>query len=111
MKVQLTGSKAYKQQFQVQDSVTFSNILLGRDFLCNFNAVTFDFTHNNIRLGSISLSGLTVKNAPVKLNANTSISEHSVKIFWISSSRAGGLVKGNFELRIAPRVRELYVKI
>ena len=60
IEVQLMGSRVYKQQFQVLDSVTFSNILLGRDVMCNFNTVTFDFTHNNIKLEPISLSGLTV---------------------------------------------------
>ena len=88
IEVQLMGYRVCKQQFQVLDSVPFSNNLLGRDFMCNFNTVTFDFTHNNIELGPISVSGLTIKNAPLKLNANTSIPARSEKIIWVSSSRA-----------------------
>ena len=77
--------------------------------MCNFDTVTFDSIHNNIKLGPISQSGLTVKNAPVKLNAKTSIPARSEKSLWVSSSRARALVEGDFEPNIVPLVRGLYV--
>ena len=42
----IPGSQPRKQVFQVLDLVTYSNILLGRDFMRQFGTVRFDFKEN-----------------------------------------------------------------
>ncbi len=48
IEVSLTGCPPLRHTFQVLDSVTHSNILLGRDFMCSYGSVQFDFTKNKI---------------------------------------------------------------
>ena len=49
--------------FQVLDSVSYSNVLLSRDFMRPFGSVQFDFAKNKIQLGPLSLSGLSSNTA------------------------------------------------
>ena len=49
--VTIPGSQPREQVFQVLDSATYSNILLGRDFMRQFGTVRFNFIENRIELG------------------------------------------------------------
>ena len=51
--VQIRGTKSVKHEFKVLNAKTYSNVLLGRDFMKLFGSVTFDFVSNKVRLGRI----------------------------------------------------------
>ena len=51
--VTIAGSQPRNHVFQVLDSVTYSNVLLGRDFMRHFGSVQFDFARNSIQLGKL----------------------------------------------------------
>ncbi len=40
------------QSMKVIDCKTYKNVILGRDFLANFNTVAFNFANNSVLLGS-----------------------------------------------------------
>ena len=50
------------QRFSVLNTKTFSNILLGRDFLHRFGQVTFDFDNSRVFLGKTCLKTISVNN-------------------------------------------------
>ena len=60
--VTIPGSQPRNQVFQVLDTVTYSNILLGRDFMRQFGRVKFNFDKNTIELGELSITGLSTTN-------------------------------------------------
>lgn len=55
--VTIAGSQPRNHVFQVLDSLTYSNVLLGRDFMRLFGSVQFDFARNRIQLGTVAKLG------------------------------------------------------
>ena len=81
--VTLTGSQPRDQTFQVLDSITYSNILLGRDFMKTFGSVRFDFTRNLIELGTLSIPGLApTTEKQVRLCKSYTIPARSEKVLF-----------------------------
>ena len=60
IEVKCTGMEPVVQPFKVLNTKTFSNILLGRDFMRRFGSVTFDFQKNGVKIGKVWLKSLTV---------------------------------------------------
>ena len=83
IEVKLPGINMYNHTLQVLNSLTYSNILIGRDFMSKFGSIKFDFVNNKIQLGQVWLNGLSVANNIVRLCENTKIparSEHTVLV-------------------------------
>ena len=80
MRVTIPGSQPREQAFQVLDSVTYSNILLGRDFMQEFGTVRFDFKENRIELGKLSITGLSASSSNVRLCESSIVPARSEKI-------------------------------
>ena len=59
--VQIRGTKRVRHEFKVLNAKTYTNVLLGRDFMKLFGTVTFDFVANRIRLGRIWINGVRVR--------------------------------------------------
>ena len=104
--VTIAGSQPRNHVFQVLDSRTYSNVLLGRDFMRLFGSVQFDFARNKIHLGKLSLSGLSPHTARVRLCENITIPPRSVLL--VKSSTNNSLLPGDFEPKIGPKIRGLY---
>ena len=49
--VQLKGMKPVVHEFKVLNTKTYSNIIIGRDFMRLFGSVEFDFDRNRVHLG------------------------------------------------------------
>ena len=62
IKVKLEKLKPYLHEFKVLDSKTYSNVLLGRDFMKQFDSVKFNFVKNKIQIGNVWLNSLSIKN-------------------------------------------------
>ncbi len=108
IEVSLTGCPPCRHTLQVLDSVTHSNILLGRDFMHSYGSVQFDFTKNKIRLGSHSISGLSSNTTGVPLCQSTVIPPRFEKIVLVKSSTRNSLLQGDFEPKVRPAVRGLH---
>ena len=61
IRLQLRGLKTINHEFKVLNAKTFSNVLLGRDFMKLFSKVTFDFEKNRVRLGRMWIKGAHIK--------------------------------------------------
>ena len=106
--VTIAGSQPRNHVFQVLDSVTYSNVLLGRDFMRHFGSVQFDFARNSIQLGKLSLSGLSPNTARVRLCENVTIPPRSEAVLLVKSSTKNSLLPGDFEPKIGPKIKGLY---
>ena len=106
--VTIPGSRPQDQAFQVLDSVTYSNILLGRDFMRKFGTVRFDFKENRIELGKLSITGLSTSSYNVRLCESSIVPARSEKILLVKCSTFNSLLEGDFEPNIVPNVRGLY---
>ena len=106
--VTIGGSQPRNHVFQVLDSVTYSNVLLGRDFMRHFGSVQFDFARNSIQLGKLSLSGLSPNTARVRLCENVTIPPRSEAVLLVKSSTKNSLLPGDFEPKIGPKIKGLY---
>ena len=92
--VTLTGSQPRDQTFQVLDSITYSNILLGRDFMKTFGSIRFDFTGIFIELGTLSISGLATTEKQVRLCKSNTIPVRSEKVLFAKCSTQNSLTRG-----------------
>ena len=108
VKVTLPGSQPRDHVFQVLDSVTYANILLGRDFMKKFRAVRFDFSSNIIELGTLAIKGLSTACNNVRLCENTVIPARSEKVFFVKCSTINSLLEGDFEPQLLPNVNGVY---
>ena len=107
-KVTLPGSQPRDHVFQVLDSVTYTNILLGRDFMKKFGAVRFDFSSNIIELGTLAIEGLSTACNNVRLCENTVIPARSEKVLFVKCSTINSLLEGDFEPQLLPNVNGVY---
>ena len=108
VKVTLPGSQPRDHVFQVLDSVTYTNILLGRDFMKKFGAVRFDFSSNIIELGTLAIKGLSTACNNVRLCENTVIPARSEKVLFVKCSTINSLLEGDFEPQLLPNVNGVY---
>ena len=107
--VTIPGSQPRNQVFQVLDTVTYSNILLGRDFMKQFGKVKFNFDKNTIELGELSITGLSTTNNHVRLCENTTIPARSEKVLFVKCSTINALLEGDFEPKMVPNITGVYV--
>ena len=108
-KMKILGSvHARDHIFQVLDSVTYANILLGRDFMKKFGAVRFDFSSNIIELGTLAIKGLSTACNNVRLCENTAIPARSEKVLFVKCSTINSLLEGDFEPQLLPNVNGVY---
>ena len=106
--VTLPGSQPRNQTFQVLDSITYSNILLGRDFMQTYGSVHFDFARNKIEMGAFSTPGLSTTKKQVKLSEASTIPARSEKVLLVKGSAQNALLESDFEPKIRPNIRGLY---
>ena len=106
--VTIPGSHPLNQAFQVLDSLSYSNILLGRDFMRQFGTVSFDFNKNKIELGNLSITGLTASSTKVRLCENSIVPARSEKVLFVKCSTFNSLLEGDFEPHMVPFIRGLY---
>ena len=59
LEVKLRGIKTVNQEFKVLNSKSYSNILLGRDFMKRFGSIKLDFVKNRVKLGKNGFMELT----------------------------------------------------
>ena len=98
--VTFAGSQPRNHAFQVLDTLTYSNVLIGRDFMHLFSSVRFDFARNKIQLGNLSLSGLSSKTARVRLNECVTIPSHSESVVLVKSLKHNSLLQRRIQRKI-----------
>ena len=103
--VTIPGSQPRNQIFQVLNNVTYSNILLGRDFMKKFGRVKFNFDRNTIQLGKLTISGLTTTNNQVRLHKTKT---RSKKTLFVKCSTVNALLESDFEPKIVPNITGVY---
>ena len=74
LEVKLRGIKTVNQEFKVLNSKSYSNILLGRDFMKRFGSIKLDFVKNRVKLGKKWVHGVDFRNA----RENVRLAEESV---------------------------------
>ena len=109
LNVQISNLPPRKHVFQVLDSINYTNILLGRDFMRLFGSVKFDFAQNKIQLGPTSISCLSTQNASVRLCEDTTIPARSEKVLSVESTTDNFMLTGDFEPNRLPKSRGLYI--
>ncbi len=65
--ITLPGNQHQNQTFQTLDSNTYSNILLGRDFMQTYGLLRLDFARNKTEMGAFSTPHLSTTNKQVGL--------------------------------------------
>ncbi len=99
MKVFIKGSTTpLFQDFRVIPSESNTNILLGRDFLCMFGSVTFDFNTNRVKLGKSWFAGLKLNNRQrVRVSNKTVIPARTERIMSVKCNPNAAFLVGDFE--------------
>ena len=92
------GSVLLQQDLKVFNAQTYRHVLLGGDFLSNYNTVEFDMTRNKIKLGTewfvcVSLQG----KEPVRMQSNVSLPPRSYSIVNVKCSNSLSLITADFE--------------
>ena len=96
--VQVRGTKSVKHEFKVLNSKTYSNVLLGRDFMKLFGSVTFNFVANRVRLGRIWVNGVRIVNKEkVRLIGKTTIPARSEQVVTVRCKDHCSLLEMDFE--------------
>ena len=86
IKIRLQGMKPMVHEFKVLNAKTFSNVLLGRDFMKLFGQVTFDFNANKVRLGRSWIKGVKLQSREkVRLVTDTIVPARSEQVVSVQS--------------------------
>ena len=81
IELRLQGMRPKVHEFKVLNAKTFSNVLLGRDFMKLFGKVTFDFNANKVCLGRAWVKGVHLKySEKVRLVEDTLIPARSEQV-------------------------------
>ena len=97
IQVKIRGAKPVKHEFKVLNAKTYSNVLLGRDFMKLFGTVTFDFIGNSVRLGRIWLNGVRVKHKEkVQMCEKTLIPARSEQVVMVRCKDHCSLLEMDF---------------
>ena len=84
LKIKLKGFEPINQEFKVLNSSTFSNILLGRDFMKRFGSVKLDFKKNQVKLGRKWVRGVAARSEEkVRLAEEVVISARSEQVVTV----------------------------
>ena len=68
-------------EFKVLNSRTYSNILIGRDYMQLFDRITFDFNRNFVQLGNSWVKCVTMDNKnTVRVNESTIVKARTEQI-------------------------------
>ena len=98
--VQVRGDKGVSVSknvdFYVSDCDSSSCVLLGRNFMCQFGTVSFNFDENSITLGGTKCSGFKTYGGRAKIALQTVIPAKSEVLVKLKSRRGNGLVKADF---------------
>ena len=98
IQVKIQGAKPVKHEFKVLNAKTYSNVLLGRDFMKLFGTVTFDFVGNSVRLGRIWLRGVRVKNKEkVRISKKTVVPARSEQVVSVRCRDYCSLLEMDFQ--------------
>ena len=87
--VEIANLKPITHEFRVLNSKTYSNVLLGRDFMKLFETVTFDFKLNRVRLGKQWVSGVNVNSVDkVRVKEKTTIPARSEAVMTVRCEKS-----------------------
>ena len=105
IKVPLAGNQSRDHVFQVLASVTYSNVLLGSDFMSLFGTLKFNFATNTIHLDDLpppplSLSTLSSTLTRPRLSGNITLLRRTESVVFVKASKN----KCDFTHRIKPRI-------
>ena len=92
------GGFLLQQDLKVLNAQTYKNVLVGRDFLSNFDAVQFDMACNKIKLGTEWFVCVSSKRRePVRVQSNVSLPPRSESIVNVKCSKSLSLITADFE--------------
>ena len=98
LSVKLPQIKPVTHEFKVLNSKTYSNVLLGRDFMKPFGTVTFDFVENSVRLGRTWLKGVRVRSKEkVRVNEKTVVPARSEQVVAVRCRDRCSLLEMDFK--------------
>ena len=79
--VRIDGNKPLMHEFKVLNTKSYTNILLGRDFIKLFRTVKFDFYNNKVQLGDTWINSLHIEcDEKVRLKERTTIPARTEKV-------------------------------
>ena len=89
--------------FKVLNTRTFSNILLGRDFMRHYGKVTFDFEKNRLKLDKWWIKTVTINRKDnVRMSKNSTIPARTEAVTTVRCSKNYSLLTADFEPRPLP---------
>ena len=98
IKVHIRGTKLVSHEFKVLNAKTYSNVLLGRDFMKLFGSVTFNFASNRVRLGRIWINGIRiVHKEKVRIVQKTIIPARSETVITVRCKDHCSMIEMDFE--------------
>ena len=92
------GGFLLQQNLKVLNAQTYKHVLLGRDFLSNFDTIQFDMACNKIKLGTewfVCVSSR--RREPVRVQSNVSLPPRSESIVNVKCSKSLSLITADFE--------------
>ena len=92
------GGFLLQQNLKVLNAQTYKHVLLGRDFLSNFDTIQFDMACNKIKLGTEWFVCVSSKRRePVRVQSNVSLPPRSESIVNVKCSKSLSLITADFE--------------
>lgn len=98
--VEIKGTKPVIHDFKVLNAKTYSNVLLGRDFMKLFGSVTFNFAENKVHLGRTWINGVQIRHKEkVRLSKETKVPARSEQVLSVRCKDHCSLLESDFEPR------------
>ena len=87
-----------KQNFKVLNIETYTNVILGRDFMSKFHSIEFDLVNHKVKLGKVWLHAVRSKNEERVRNTNKiTIQGRAESIVNVKCNKAISLLTMDFE--------------
>ena len=108
--VSVPGITSQCHNFQVLGKNGHNNVLLGRDFMCKFGSVKFDFMHNRVQLGRKWVKGLSIQEKKcVRLNEAVTVKARTEQIVQVRCKEDLAWLTGDFAPRNTQGIKGVYV--
>ena len=106
----IDNNKTVMQEFKVLNSKSYSIILMGRDFMCKFKTIKFDFTRNKVRLGETWISCLHVDTREnVRLFKRTVVPARSETVVTVKCKKEWSMYTVDFDPTPIPGVSGVFL--
>ena len=111
VKINIQGSeRVFEHDFRVLNQHSYRNVILGRDVLCRFNEVTFDFRNDEIIMDKCHIrKAPTAKCKTVRINKISVIPARTEQILVVKGNKGHAFATQDFSPSNALKYGNLYI--